>query len=502
MQTLTRFHRQLAALPQFVVLASPPVPPETDLKAMVRDILEGAPDRIYRDGIESVDSAALDENGDLVGEFSDRIGVRSIKKFSYKISDDGVEYELLNPDEVSKFSVYQSDVLAMFSTATAKKKNCLNSVPCGNGCTKRGNKCRKGGAELSDGTKAKIKKAKALADPAKSKAGTVETISPDGIEVDPKRFQYKIIGATTKSGEVGSLSGVKAYNPDLAGIIQVWQDPTDGKTYVVNGHNRLALAKKLGAEEVTVRYLNVKDAGEARAVGALTNIAEGRGDALDAAKFFKDTGLGREDLDIKGIPIREKIATDGLALASLEPSLFTKAVNGDLTIERAAIIGGSGLDHAQQKALQELADKRSKPVNNDVLKELADGVRQSSTDTETQFDLFGSTEASVTNAIERATLQSVVKRRLSRDKKLFATVGKSKAAVDLSKAGNIIDVAESQKVSKEAGAILHKFNTLKNLKGSLSDALNDHATDLLKGGDRKKIENDLYKKVFEILKND
>ena len=335
----------------------------------------------------------------------------------------------------------------------------------------------------------------------RSKAGTVETITPNQIEVDPKRFQYKIIGAETKTGEVGSLSGVKTFNPDLAGIIQVWQDPTDGKTYVVNGHNRLALANKLGADEVTVRYLNVKDAAEARAVGALTNIAEGRGDALDAAKFFRDTGLNKQDLDRKGIPIREKIATDGLALASLEPSLFNKTVQGDLTIERAAIIGGSGLDHTQQKALHDLVEKqsKSKAINNDVLKELADSVRESSTQSETQFDLFGASEVKVSNAIERATLQAAVKRRLTKDKKLFATVGKTKAAKDLSKAGNIIDVAQSQKISQEAASVLNLFNTLKNLKGPLSDALNEHATDLQSGGDRKKTEDALYKKIFEVL---
>jgi hypothetical protein len=190
MQTLNRFHRQLEALPQFVVLAAPPAPPETDLKVMVRDILEGAPDRIYRDGIESVDSAALDKNGDLVGEFSDRIGVRSIKKFSYKISDNGVEYSLLNSHEAAKFSAYQSDVLLMFAPmygkgSRAKKKNCTKSVSCGNGCIASGKTCRKGGTDLSDGTKAKIKAAKAAA------------VGGGAIAVIPKKNGEKKANSTT-----------------------------------------------------------------------------------------------------------------------------------------------------------------------------------------------------------------------------------------------------------------------------------------------------------------
>jgi len=185
-------------------------------------------------------------------------------------------------------------------------------------------------------------------------------LDPSEIEADPKRFQYKLLGEHTKTGEVGSLSGVQKYDPDLAGIVQVWHDPADGKTYVVNGHNRLALAKRLGAEKVAVRYLDVPDAKTARATGALTNIAESKGDALDAAKFFRDSGISREDLQRKGIPMREKIAQDGLALSKLDDSLFRKTIDGELSIGRAAIIGGSGLDHAQQRDLVKLVDKQGK----------------------------------------------------------------------------------------------------------------------------------------------
>ena len=109
---------------------------------------------------------------------------------------------------------------------------------------------------------------------------------PNKIKVDPKRFQYKIIGEQTKSGEVGSLSGVKKWDANLGGILQVWRDPRNGDVNVVNGHNRLALAKKLNAPSVTVKLIDAKTPQEARAIGALTNIAEGRGNALDAAKFF------------------------------------------------------------------------------------------------------------------------------------------------------------------------------------------------------------------------
>lgn len=46
----------------------------------------------------------------------------------------------------------------------------------------------------------------------------------------------------------------------------VWLDHANGKTYVVNGHHRGDLAKRLGEKSITVKYLDAKDA---RAKGAL-----------------------------------------------------------------------------------------------------------------------------------------------------------------------------------------------------------------------------------------
>ena len=338
-----------------------------------------------------------------------------------------------------------------------------------------------------------------------AKPGSVAEITPNLLKVDPKRFQYKIIGEHTQTGEVGSLSGVKRFDPNLAGIIQVWQDPQDGKTYVVNGHNRLALANRLGADKVTVRYLDVKNAKEARAVGALTNIAEGRGTALDAAKFFKDTGLSKEDLDKKGIPMREKIATDGIALSKLDDSLFRKVIDGQIPTERAVIIGSSGLNLAKQRDLYDLSEqqaKKGRKITNDVLSELVDTVKGSEERSEIQFDLFGASEITKTNAIERASLQAAIKKRLSRDKKLFGLVSKSKAAQDLEKAGNVINAEASFKISREAASTLLVFDQLKNVSGGVSAAINESVIQLSQKRDRKKIEADLYNAVKEAIQKE
>jgi hypothetical protein len=390
-----------------------------------------------------------------------------------------------------------------------KAKNCSNGQVCGFSCISKTKTC------ISNMTTAQLKEHNAAKKAAKSGgageaiaepqstplAGTLAELTPDQIKVDPKRFQYKIIGEYTKTGEVGSLSGVQRYDPNLAGIIQVWQDPADGETYVVNGHNRLALANRLGAEKVAVRYLDVKDATEARAVGALTNIAEGRGTPLDAAKFFNDTGLSKADLDAKGIPMREKIATDGLALSKLEPALFRQVINGDLSTERGVIIGGSGLDGVQQKSLVELIGKqpKNKNITNEVVSELVDTVKASTSQTNFVLDLFGGSDVTVNNAIEKAKLQAQIKKKLSKDKKLFGTVSKSTAAKQLEAAGNVIDIATSSKISMDAAKTLAVFDSLKNLSGPISSKINEAATAIQNGGNAKKIQSDLYKEISQLV---
>jgi hypothetical protein len=326
----------------------------------------------------------------------------------------------------------------------------------------------------------------------------IAEISPADIAVDPKRFQYKLLGEHTTTGEVGSLSGVKKYDPDLAGIVQVWHDPADGKTYVVNGHNRLALANKLGAESVAVRYLKAPDAQAARAIGAITNIAEGRGDALDAAKFFRDSGISREDLEAKGIPMREKIAQDGLALSKLDDSLFQQTINGGLSINRAAIIGGGGLDHAQQRDLAKLIDSqgKKKALTDATIQEMVDIAKGSESQQEVTLNLFGEDFVQKTNMIEKAKLQAAIKSRLSREKSLFGVVSKSKAAAKLEEAGNQINIGKSKDISEKAEKALATFDQLKNLSGPISQAINKAADRVAKGENPKTVEQELYDSIL------
>jgi hypothetical protein len=326
------------------------------------------------------------------------------------------------------------------------------------------------------------------------KKGKVRDVRPDEIEVDAARFQYKLGASAT--GEVGSLSGVRKWDPNLAGVISVWEDPADGKTYVINGHNRLALARRLGAEEVTVRYLDAPDAKHARAIGAMQNIAEGQGTEIDAAKFFRDTGIkDLEGVQAAGLPLQSGKAAKGLALQALPDGLFQSVVQGDLTVNRGAIIGGSGLSPEKQSAVYKVV-KANDRMTDATLREYVSSAYASEVRKQGSLDLFGA-EESEDNLLERSRLSAGLKSKLSREQRLFGLVSKSRAAEQLeAKAGNQINTGESARVSQEAAQVLSVFNSLKDATGPVSSALNLAAQRVKAGESEAKVRKELEEAVM------
>ena len=333
--------------------------------------------------------------------------------------------------------------------------------------------------------------------------GTVREMKPGEIGFDPLRFQYKI-NATATTGEVGSLSGVRKWDPNLSGVMSVWKDPADGEVYVVNGHNRLALARRLGAEAVTVRFLNAATATEARAIGALQNIAEGAGSPMDAAKFFRDTGItSQQDVEARGLPLGSGQASKGLSLSKLPGDVFNAVVRGDLTVNRGAIIGGSGLDDTKQREVFKMIGSR-KAITDQTLQELVEHAAASSQRTQTTMSLFGETEEAKDNLITRAKLSAALKAKIGREKRLFSTVSKAKAASSLTeKGGNVINQEQSAKVAATATEALGMFERLKSSSGPISSALN-RAADRVEAGEaeatvRKELERDVFAAVEQEL---
>ena len=329
--------------------------------------------------------------------------------------------------------------------------------------------------------------------------GNMARINRREIGLNPRELQYKM--GSNKKGEVGSLSDVETWDDDLAGVLSVWRDPRDGKTYVVNGHNRLALAEKLGVEELNVRYIDAKNVAEARRIGAMQNIASGAGTAIDAAKFFRDTGI-RDVNAIKkvGLPLSSGMAGKGLSLASLPSEIFDQVVRGELSIDRAAILGNSGLSEDAQREALKFAGKPSK-TSNRQLQELVDIRRYGEEKKTVQDTILGLEEIIESDLRERIKVTDGVKSALRGQKRLFSVVAKN-AEVLSEQGGNVINVDENQEIANAADKILKTFDSIKLTSSAITQAINEGIAKLKEGENMPAIMRDIMPNITSAVEQE
>ena len=316
------------------------------------------------------------------------------------------------------------------------------------------------------------------------------TMNPADIEADPVRMQFKL-NAGGKAGVTDELSDVE-WNKDLAGPVSVWVDPENSKVYVVNGHHRLDLAKRKNVPNIDVRFLDAKSAPEARAMGALQNIAEGRGTAIDAARFMRDTGISAEDLSKSGVALKGEKARFGSALAKLPNVLFDQVVSEELPVERAVIIGEGLNNHMDMLAAADLMNRAGKNLNNSQLRELIRRVAGAERRTEVQDTLFGQEEMTQNLAVEEAQLSDYVRNQIAKEKRLFSTVGSQAAASSLQEGGNVINVDRNKAMAEAAQIAINLYDRLSLRSGPISDALREGARRLAAGESATLVKEQTY----------
>lgn len=305
----------------------------------------------------------------------------------------------------------------------------------------------------------------------------VREMHPDAVHVDPKRFQFKL-KTDAKTGVGQELAGVQTYNPELAGVLAVWDDPADKKTYVVNGHHRLDLAKRALAQKVLVRRLNAKTAEEARAKGALINIAEGKGTAIDAAKFLRDTGTTIADLHKTGVSVSGPVARDAVPLTNLDSGLFHKVTLGVLDVPRAIAVATHLPNHDDQRTLLAHIDREEKKTGKqytpgaiaEAAKEMA--ATPKGTIAGTDGGLFGNDPEEGSLFLHRAELKNHIRATLAQQAKDFNLLGSKRRVGNVSAIGNVIDPKANKEAAKQTRGLVDDFDRSVNRSGAVSDAVN------------------------------
>src|SRR5579885_2938697 len=330
----------------------------------------------------------------------------------------------------------------------------------------------------------------------------IQVVPTASLAVDPERFQFKL--GMGKGGAGDELRGTDTFNPLLGGVLAVWHDPADGKDYVVNGHHRYELAQRTKHPELAVRYIDAKDAREARAWGALINIAEGRGTPVDAAKFLRDSGCTPEELRRFGISLKGKLASDGSALSRLADGIFHAVATEQIPVEQGVVIGRELPNEADQNTLFDVVRReqdRGREVPVKVLTEMAREIREPPRKGGTgQPDLFGGIEDPGSLFVERNDAKARLRYLLAREASTFGGAARAKTKELLeSKAGNILDTEKNKEIAEQGRQHLAAFDQLANRKGQVSDLINQAAERLAKGEKPEHIFRDIYPAVRDAI---
>lgn len=308
-----------------------------------------------------------------------------------------------------------------------------------------------------------------------SKERTYETsevvkIPVKDINIDGETFQFRV-DIENETARANNLKNAD-FNEDVSGTVLVYEDEFKD-LYVVNGEYRVKLAKQSKQETINGKIITADNytVQEARALGAMINIAEGSATSLDIAKLIRDSDTTTEELKGMGVSIESTLVQDGIALSNLHPSIFNRVFARTMPIKRGVAIGKQLADNqeAQLEVLKMLKtyERKGKAITNEVLTEIISFVKGSETIKGTQTDLFGTAALKKTNALERAELVSHVKNVLKNKKTLLKKITKDKNADILEKLGNEMDQDKNLKELNASEKLLYIIDNTVNYKGSV-----------------------------------
>ncbi len=318
----------------------------------------------------------------------------------------------------------------------------------------------------------------------KGQPAGVFMFDPTKLGVDAERFQFKSGG--DQYGVTNALKSVSKWDKTKAGVAIVWQQ-NDGKLFVSNGHQRTGLARRLidqGKEkniELPGLLLREKDgfsAADARAISAVTNIAEGTGSALDGAKILRS----RPDLLDGSLPLSEGKGKQAAALAKLDDEAFRMVVNEVVPEHQAAIVGDLIPNDGPRQIAAMKAISRFEPKNADETVALVQRVAQAElakAEAGKQTSMFGDLETAESTAGQEMQIVGRTIKELNKDKSLFARVVANADRIE--GAGSQIDRSSAESVATDSEIFAKVLSTSAYSAGPIRNELISAARDLRDG---------------------
>ena len=348
---------------------------------------------------------------------------------------------------------------------------------------------------------------------------TIIDLGLDQLRLAPERFQFKS-GANAETGAGLALADVTVFDIGMSGIITAWLSP-EGHFFVINGHHRVELARTLQwTRELRAQVLDSAssfpgairchvDEQAARTYGALINISEGRGDALDAAKLMRDNAMSEQEMSSRGISLTDKLMAQAVPLSHLDDSLFYAAIYGRIEVSTAVIIGRELPDdpEAQREIFRLTQQDDRNPHRTNYLTDsrLLELVRlgKSAGTVQTQDSLFSGESMRQSLLPQKAELLEHAKRNLRSNVHVFGSAVRHSRLLETG--GTVVDRETGQRISGSSAASLEVLNRTAYCAGTAaSDALNRYAAQLAKVAHtayamRREIAADCFAAIAEVV---
>jgi hypothetical protein len=299
--------------------------------------------------------------------------------------------------------------------------------------------------------------------------GLVYSFDPEELKIDAKTFQFKEGG--DQFGVTDRLKGVTQWDAAKAGQAIVFE-AEDGTRFVADGHQRAGLAKRIKAkdpsQDVKMYGLLYREADgytpeDVRMTAALTNISQGTGTAVDAAKVLR-----MDPSRIRELPPNSILVKQARDLANLSGDAFGMVYNEVVPANYAAIAGRLVDDPDMQLAVLDVLAK-TEPANVTQAESIVRQATEAGFARETQSSLFGEEMITTSLFAERANVLDKALKKLKSDRRVFDTLVSNEGRI--AQEGNVLASDANLARAQTDATAAQMIQQLANRKGKLSDAL-------------------------------
>lgn len=295
----------------------------------------------------------------------------------------------------------------------------------------------------------------------------IHHFKPSELKTNAKIFQYK--ENSDIEGVTDRLNGVEEWSAKDSGIVIVYETK-DGTRYIVDGHQRLALAKRLNDDKIRLDGLLYREVdgytpSDIRLEGAKKNIAEGSGTPIDTAKIIRELG-GIENYPAS-LPRTGVMYEYGYALSRLGEEAFEKVVNRYVTPAQGAMVANIiRTDHNKQSLAIDIISKEGIETLSET-ELMARQVLSMPTESVQQTNLFGAQDVLQSCAVEKIKIIDGALKRLKKSKNLMAHLANNSR--DIENNGNKLNKENNEKLKISAETAFEVIKKQAFYKGVISD---------------------------------